>query len=362
MKRVLLLVLVFSMILSMSACGKKNSVDESEINKIGSVSGASISGIEFEDTHEGEVQSKLTGLWVPKKYDQMRPYAVMINNIYYAGINQYGVSEASIIYEALAEGGITRLMAIFEDFASVKKIGSVRSARHYYVSFADTYNAIFCHFGHTKYALAKIDELKIDNISGLSSYGSAAYHRVSDLKPPHNAFTSYKELMTATKMLKYKTKYTEKPTPHYSFYDEDTDIADGSPAMKITLPYSSASTSYFTYDTKTKMYDRYQYGGKHIDNTNKKQLSFKNLIVMYVSESNIDHNGYQTMDIVKASGKGYYLTNGKVMDIKWKKDESKSSLVFTTTSGQVLTVNTGKTYIGVFPKNNNLKVSIKKKK
>ena len=65
-----------------------------------------------------------------------QPFAIMINNIEYAFDHQIGVSKADVVYEALAEGGITRMMAIYQDVSKVKKIGSVRSARHYYVQFA----------------------------------------------------------------------------------------------------------------------------------------------------------------------------------------------------------------------------------
>lgn len=96
----------------------------------------------------------------------------MINNIEYAFDHQMGVSKADVVYEALAEGGITRMMAIYQDVSKVKKIGSVRSARHYYVQFAYEWDAIFCHFGQTKYAISKMKKLKTDNLSGLSAYRS----------------------------------------------------------------------------------------------------------------------------------------------------------------------------------------------
>ena len=106
--------------------------------------------------YEGMVKSELTGKYIKPSVAKKRPYAIMINNIEYAFRNQKGTSKADIIYEALAEGGITRMMAVYEDVSKVKKIGSVRSARHYYVQFAKEWDAIFCHFGHTKYAVSKI--------------------------------------------------------------------------------------------------------------------------------------------------------------------------------------------------------------
>ena len=91
------------------------------------------------------VRSLLTGDWIDEKYDRMRPYTVMLNNIEYA-YPQSGTSEAGIIYEILAEGGITRLMGVFDDITS-DRVGSCRSARHYYVDFSEEYDAIYVHFG-----------------------------------------------------------------------------------------------------------------------------------------------------------------------------------------------------------------------
>ena len=81
------------------------------------------------------------------------------------------------------------------------------------------------------------------------------------------------------------------------------------------------------------------------------QLSYKNLIVQFVKEWNIDKNGYQTMDIEDASGEGYYFTNGSYVPIQWKKNESTRFMRYYTQSGEELTINPGTTYIAVFPDN-----------
>ena len=167
------------------------------------------------ETRDGQVISKLTGTWVKEKYGNKRPYAVVINNLNYAYSNHSGISQASIIYEALVEGGITRNLALFEEF-DAEKIGSVRSARHYFVSIADEYDAIFVHYGHTKYATAKMKELETDNLSGLEGVGSTVYFRDNNLKNPHNAFASYEGIKSGTKIKKYRTKYEDDYEAHRS--------------------------------------------------------------------------------------------------------------------------------------------------
>ena len=302
------------------------------------------------DPHAGMVQSSLSGKWISKKAEKKRPYAVMINNIEYAFLHQKGTSKADIIYEALAEGGITRMMAIYQDPSDVKVIGSVRSARHYYVQFADEWNAIYCHFGQTKYALEKIDTLKADNLSGLSAIGPVVYERDTSISAPHNVFTSGSKLKKGAKTLKYSLKQdSDKMAKHFKFYKEDTDLKSKKKAKSITLPFSGYSTCQLKYDAKKKKYFKYEYNQKHMDTYYKKQLSFKNIIIQIVEESNIDDKGYQTMELSDNSGTGYYITNGKMQKIRWKRKESGNNMVYTDKKGKILTINPGKTYIAVYP-------------
>lgn len=312
------------------------------------------------DPRAGKVQSSISGKWVAPSVEAKRPYAVMINNIEYAFKHQKGTSKADIIYEALAEGGITRMMAIYQDPSKVKVIGSVRSARHYYVQFAKEWNAIYCHFGHTKYATQKIQKLKVNNLSGLSGIGSLVYARDSSISAPHNVFTSGKKLQKGAKKLKYSRKQdTDKVAEHFYFYEEDTELESGDKAQNITLPFSNYSTCRLKYNAKKQTYFKYEYGQKHMDIYYKKQLSFKNVIVQLVDESNIDHNGYQTMELSDNSGKGYYITNGKVQKIKWKRKEAGNKMVYLDSDGNTLNINPGKTYIAVYPKSRKKFIEIK---
>lgn len=317
-----------------------------------------------EDPHAGKTKSLLTGKYISEKKARKRPYAVMINNIEYAARFHSGISQAAILYEAKVEGGITRLMGIFED-PDTKKLGSVRSARHYYVSVASEYDAVFVHFGHTKFALSKIDKLNVDNISGLSGYGGKVFYRDSKISAPHNAFTSSKGLAAGMDTLKYRKKYKDNFEGHFKFYDEDTDLVSGKDASKVTIKFSGYASPYFIYDTDKKVYKRYQYGKKHIDTANNKQLSFKNLIIQYVDDEPIvpgHAKDYRTINFEKASGKGMYITNGKAVKITWKKNESKKMMKYYAEDGSELTINPGKTYVALFPDNGSkLTISGKRK-
>ena len=287
----------------------------------------------------------------------------MINNLQYAAQFQSGTSKASILYEAKVEGGITRLMGIFEKY-NAKKIGSARSARHYYVSVASEYDAIFVHFGHTKFALSKIDKLDVDNISGLSGIGGAVFYRDHSIPAPHNAFTSKKGLEKGRKILKYRKNYKKDYEGHYKFYEEDTDLTSDKIANKVSIKFSGYTTPYFIYNKEDKLYYRYQYGKPHVDAANGKQLKFKNLIIQYVDDEPIvpgHPKDYRTINFEKATGKGKYITNGKAVNITWKKNEKKGFMKYYAEDGSELVINPGKTYVALFPDEGS-KLTISKKR
>lgn len=312
------------------------------------------------DPHQGQVRSSMTGKWVDEKVENKRAFAVMINNIGYAFKHQEGTSKADIIYEALAEGGITRMMAVYQDVSKVKKIGSVRSARHYYVQFATEWDAVFCHFGHTKYAVSKMDKLKTENLSGLSGIGPVVYARTSALAAPHNVFTTGAKLRKGAKKLGYSLKKKEGGrAEHFTFYEKDTDLVSKKKAKNITIPFSNYSTCQMKYNAKKKTYFKYEYGQKQMDQCYKKQLSFKNVIIQMVDESNIDRNGYQTMKLTNHSGEGYYCSNGKQTAITWERREKGNTMVYRDAAGNVLTINPGKTYIAVYPKSRKKLIQVK---
>lgn len=312
------------------------------------------------DPHQGQVKSSMTGQWVDKSVEGKRAFAIMINNIKYAFLHQMGTSKADIMYEALAEGGITRMMAVYQDVSGVKKIGSVRSARHYYVQFAEEWDAIYCHFGHTKYAVSKMKHLKTDNLSGLSAIGPVVYARTSSFSAPHNVYTSGSKLRKGAKKLGYSLKKNKgAQAEHFTFNEKDTDIPGGKKAKNITIPFSYYSTCQMKYNKKKKRYYKYEYGQKHMDQYYKKQLSFKNVIIQIVDESNIDRNGYQTMELTGNTGKGYYFSNGMQISITWERKEKDNTMVYKDKSGNVLTINPGKTYIAVYPKNRKNLIKVK---
>lgn len=299
---------------------------------------------------KNEERSFLSGEILDKKYQGKRPYAFMFNNIKFA-YPQSGTSQASIIYEILAEGGITRLMGLFDNIEG-ERIGSARSARHYYVDFAKEFDAYFIHFGQTKYAISEIKKLKVDTLSGLSAEGRIVFYRDKKIKAPHNAFASEEGIKKAIEKKGYRTELEKNISSHFDFsYDEEIKLY-GEAAFDVpylNVPFSAYMTPYFTYENGE--YTRFAFGVKHMDVSNNKALTFKNIFIQFVNEYNIDKKGYQTMDLIGFSGKGFYITNGKGLPVFWKKNdaESKTKFYYDEKHTKEIKVNVGKSYYAVLP-------------
>lgn len=356
MKKAVNILLIFLMVLTLSACKKNKDNNNDDINPDIDVSPTPSPVVtveptkepEIEETHEGEMRSNLSGLWVPVEVGTKRPYAIQFSN-FKTVRNQWGIGQADIVYEALVEGGITRLLAIGENFSG-DRIGSIRSSRHYFASFADEYDPIYIHYGKTKYAVAKIKELGINNIDGETGIGDTVFYRDRSMKAPHNAFTSLEGILKGIEKKGYRTEHNADYEPHFKFYENDTDISDGTACNKISIKYPY-NKPYLAYNSEDKLYYRFQFGEIHKDSNTGEQLTFKNIIVQFVKEWDIDKNGYQTMELENAEGTGYYITNGKMVPITWKKNEKNKWMRYYNSNGEELTLNPGKTYIAVFPNN-----------
>ena len=132
---------------------------------------------------EGQMRSYLSGLPVSKEIGNRRPIAVMLNNLKPAQ-PMCSISRADVVYEYVVEGAITRLMALFEDYKDLDKIGSVRSCREYFVYTMLEFDAIYCHYGQATYAVELLERDYVDNLNGLGKEGDTVYYRTTDKKAP----------------------------------------------------------------------------------------------------------------------------------------------------------------------------------
>ncbi|MDO4275965.1 MAG: DUF3048 domain-containing protein [Eubacteriales bacterium] len=293
-----------------------------------------------------QVKSYLTGENVPESIGRRRPVAVMLGNNR-AGAPQSGIAKAGVVYEAPVEGDMTRLMAIFEDYDSLEKIGSVRSCRDYYLFYANEFNAIYAHYGQAVYALQYLDQHLIDNLNGLSMEGTA-FFRTSDRKPPHNAYTSFEYLQRGIESMGYSQDYKEDYNGHYIFAEEGTEttLDSGITANILHLDNYGDNKPWFEYNADTKKYNRFQYGEPQVDETTGEQLQCDNIILQYSSYQPYDANGYLNID-TNSGGKGKFITRGKAVDIRWEKDAPWGITHYYDSNEQEIKLNPGKTWVEI---------------
>ena len=296
-----------------------------------------------ETGHEGEAQSLLTGEWIAEEQTKERPLAMMFGNTTDA-LPQYGIGHADVLYECLVEGGLTRLMGIFDDYTKAPKYGSVRSCRLYYAHLATEYDAIYAHYGQADIAKSYLNSDAIDNLNGLDgSVESLMYYRSGDRPAPHNVFAKPDGIKAAIEKKGYRTTYNDGYTGHFLFTEEDQVTPDGQDvyAMQTTYP---ASKTWFEYDAENGVYKRFHYKKEHIDGETGEQLAFKNVIFQIIPGRVIDKKGRMEFDTV-GSGNAIYFTNGKSEQITWKKADLKSPSLFYKENGDQLVMNQGKTSI-----------------
>lgn len=315
------------------------------------------------EENNGLVRSFLTGKLVPESIGRKRPISVMINNIYDATPQQSGLGNASVVYEAPVEGGITRLMGIFEDYQDVETIGSVRSCREYYVYFAREFDSVYLHYGQAWYALELLWNDGTMNLSGLEDAGRGegeiVYYRDNDYPAPHNVFTNYDLILEGIDFKGYSRDYSDsylEQNGHYEFAADDAPVLleNGQDAGLVQTGYAH-NNAYFVYDAETGKYTRYQFGDVQRDHTTGNALTYDNILIQYCSWRNqVDSDTYLDIDVL-SGGSGKYITKGKAIDVTWSKDggswdDAFAAGNFTPTryydsDGNEITLNQGKTWV-----------------
>ncbi|NLV36963.1 MAG: DUF3048 domain-containing protein [Clostridiaceae bacterium] len=276
----------------------------------------------------------------------IRPMAVMIDNEGTRVLPQGGLDKAQIVYEIIVEGGLTRLMPVFWG-TEPEMIGPVRSARDYFLDYSMEFDAIYVHFGGSPQAGKDIKKYKINEIDGLYLGPDVFWDLTKDRGNWQDSYTSMEKL----KAYAQKKKFSETPQAQFPFtYNQkDEALGAGKDASVITLKYPSM-TSKYEYDSTTGLYKRFRYGKEHMERVTEKQFTAKNIIVQYVPNYDIkgDSAGRQSMTTT-GSGKGYFITGGKVIDLKWSKESRTAQTKYTDDTGNPITLNRGQTWIQIMP-------------
>lgn len=277
----------------------------------------------------------------------MRPYAVMIDNEGTRPLPQGGIYLAQIVYEIIVEGGTTRLMPVFWD-KDPTMIGPVRSSRHYFLDYAMEHDAIYVHFGYSPQAMNDIKKFKINNINGVANGGEVFWDLTKDKKNWQDSYTSMEKVKGYVSRVKYRTETDKELVFKYS--DNDSDLVADNNAINIDIKYTSSYTCSYKYDEAKKVYLRFRKGDPHMERLTGEQFTAKNIIIQKVSNHLIkgDTAGRQEVNTV-GSGEGYYISNGKYINIKWSKKSRTEPTKYTDSEGNDIKLNPGQTWVQITP-------------
>lgn len=299
----------------------------------------------------------LTGLPLAEQWVNRRPVAIMLNNLKKA-LPQQGQSQADIIYEVLAEGGITRMLGVYQSVEGVGTIGSVRSSRPYYLELALGLDAIYLHAGGSEDAYAKI---KAWNVTALdcvrgpyegSKPGSNLFWRDADRRKnnglEHSVVTTGETIMRLFPTYDFRQEHQDGYRYVQAFAKDGTP-AGGEPAQVIQVPFSSYKTGVFTYDPESGKYLVTEYGQPYVDGNTGEQVAVTNVLVIQTKVSQTgDELGHVTVDMTRG-GEGYFACGGAIIPIRWSKPDRNSQLTYTTQDGKALTLGAGNSYVNIVP-------------
>jgi len=253
---------------------------------------------------------------------------------------QSGLNQAGVVFEALAEGGITRFLALYQDQAP-SSIGPIRSVRPYYLQWALGFDASVAHVGGSPDALGDIQTWGVKDLDQF--YNGSSYHRISSREAPHNVYTSIADL----NQLEENKGDT---SASYSGFPRKTASPSKTPtATSVNLALSSADYNVnYSYDSATNSYNRSEGGSPQVDANNGKQLSPTVVIAIVVPESQgaLDASGAYYSDYnVIGSGTAYVFQDGLETTGQWSKSGNSNQITFSDSSGQTIKLNPGQTWI-----------------
>ncbi len=306
-----------------------------------------------------DIQNPITGMLYTKEesaiWIDIRPLSVMVNN-HVDARPQSGLDKTDIVYEIVAEGGITRFLAFFLT-NTPEKIGPVRSTREYYlVIVKELGDAMLMHIGWSPQALVAIESWPVRSLGrGGGTFWRDASRNVAT---EHTAYSNGVDLRKKGEELGWAGK---KEFDSWKFKNDKEGYTNAVTATELSIDFWSKGdySTFWKYDSGTNAYLRFmRYNAQgepvsHNDNESKKQLSAKNVIVQFAAESSIKGDEKNRLDYqLIGSGKGLVFEDGKVLQVTWSKESRDARTKFYDLDGQEALFNRGNFWISIVPDRN----------
>lgn len=282
------------------------------------------------------ILSDLTGLPVTDASVNNLPVtAIMIENSIDAR-PQSGLNDAGVVFEAVAEGGITRFLTLWQDTAPAY-VGPVRSVRPYYLQWLQGFDASVAHVGGSADALALIQRWGVKDLDQF--YNPAPYWRVSTRYAPHNMYTDLSKLHALEAQKGFgKSNFTGFPRKAEA-------PAKAITARSIDLnPSGPIYAAHYDYDPTTNSYFRSEGGAPHLDTNTGKQINPKVVVALFMNQG---QDGIYTTYDTLGSGSAVVFQDGVATAATWTKTSNANQFTFKDASGAVLKLNPGRVWFTV---------------
>lgn len=322
------------------------------------------------------IYSNLTGEEITDaKLNDSPTFCVQIPNGLDGARPQAGLNQAAVVFEAIAEAGITRFAAIFQN-PTTSAIGPIRSLRPYYLEWDTPFDCTVTHAGGSNEANTALWQGNYRDLNESPVY----MWRETSNRGWNNLFTSSNDLASFNQNQDY-TSSTPKTFPHLTpdevqavlaqnFSQNNCSNEDNNclstiiSNISINFGISPLFNTYYTYDTKTNKYTRYfATGNQHLTYSCSSELYHPNtvtscgnpepvapnvIIAMVVSESLMADNYHENIRTI-GSGTATIFQNGKVIEGSWTKTSAEEQIVFRDASGNIIKLTPGQTWISAIP-------------
>ncbi|MCM3706190.1 MULTISPECIES: DUF3048 domain-containing protein [Cytobacillus] len=292
----------------------------------------------------------LTGFGSESEVDG-RAVAVMINN-HPKARPQSGLNQADVVYEMLAEGDVTRFLAIFQS-ERPDMIGPVRSSRDYYIELAKGYDSLYIAHGYSPEAKELLDQGYIDNLNGMQ-YDGTLFKRESFRKAPHNSYISFDNVLKGAKEKHYSMENEPKSLKFLS--KEEVKAIQGEKADSAMISYmdNELFNVIYEYDAGLEKYKRYSNGELTADYESGEPTLLDNIFIAETDHQVVDSAGRRDINLT-SGGKGYLLQKGKVTEVQWENIDGR---ILPVLNGQQTGLIPGKTWINIVPSNPGLEQTV----
>lgn len=293
----------------------------------------------------------LTGIETDEATDK-RAVGVMVNN-HPKARPQSGLSQADMVFEILAEGQVTRFLALFQS-ETPDVVGPVRSAREYYFELAQGFDALYIYHGAANFVNDMIKDRDIDHLDGaLYDNDGVLFKREPFRKAPHNSYLQFGAVYDEAAEQDYSTEETEEPLP---FVDENADIS-GDAANHVQVDYAKGGAGTvveFDYDQEGEKYTRFSDGEKTVELDSEDPIQVDNVFIVEAKHEVFDDEGRRQIDLT-SGGQAYLIEKGKVQQIQW---ENKDGRIIPVDDGKPVGFVPGKTWVNVVPTDPGIEQSV----